>query len=121
MKRAMFSAFALVVVAALCGCRACQHRQQSCACSGDGCAQTASCSPCGQSCDNGGDPNACNDPGQKCRRPLFCRGRDEGDGEPVAEQPVAAPGPPVGAVTYPYYTVRGPRDFLAKNPPSIGP
>ena len=24
-------------------------------------------------------------------------------------------------VTYPYYTVRGPRDFLAKNPPSLGP
>lgn len=22
---------------------------------------------------------------------------------------------------YPYYTLRGPRDFLAKNPPSIGP
>jgi len=31
------------------------------------------------------------------------------------------PGPAVGAITYPYYTVRGPRDFLAKNPPSIGP
>ena len=24
-------------------------------------------------------------------------------------------------ITYPYYTTRGPRDFLAKNPPSIGP
>jgi hypothetical protein len=30
-------------------------------------------------------------------------------------------GPPVGTVTYPYYTVRGPRDFLANDPPSIGP
>jgi hypothetical protein len=30
-------------------------------------------------------------------------------------------GPPTGAVTYPYYTNRGPRDFLAKQPPSIGP
>ncbi len=30
-------------------------------------------------------------------------------------------GPPSGAVAYPYYTTRGPRDFLAKNPPSIGP
>ncbi len=28
--------------------------------------------------------------------------------------------PPVGTVTYPYYTVRGPRDFLADDPPSIG-
>ncbi|OHB69876.1 MAG: hypothetical protein A2V70_02310 [Planctomycetes bacterium RBG_13_63_9] len=31
------------------------------------------------------------------------------------------PGPPTGAITYPYYTSRGPRDFLAQNPPSIGP
>jgi len=30
-------------------------------------------------------------------------------------------GPPVGTVTYPYYTVRGPRDFLVNDPPSIGP
>ena len=32
-----------------------------------------------------------------------------------------APGPPVGQVAYPYYTVRGPRDFLLANPPTIGP
>ena len=31
------------------------------------------------------------------------------------------PGPPTGAVTYPYYTVRGPRDFFVDDPPSIGP
>ncbi len=30
------------------------------------------------------------------------------------------PGPPTGQVAYPYYTVRGPRDFLQSNPPSIG-
>jgi len=30
-------------------------------------------------------------------------------------------GPPTGQVTYPYYTTRGPRDYLAKNPRSIGP
>ncbi len=29
-------------------------------------------------------------------------------------------GPPSGAVAYPYYTHRGPRDFLLDNPPSIG-
>ena len=29
-------------------------------------------------------------------------------------------GPPSAAVAYPYYTVRGPRDFLMNNPPSIG-
>ncbi|MCO8122358.1 hypothetical protein NHH03_11480 [Stieleria sp. TO1_6] len=30
------------------------------------------------------------------------------------------PGPPTGQVAYPYYTVRGPRDFLLNDPPSIG-
>lgn len=32
-----------------------------------------------------------------------------------------AAGPPTAGVTYPYYTNRGARDFLAKNPRSIGP
>jgi hypothetical protein len=31
------------------------------------------------------------------------------------------PSPATGQVAYPYYTVRGPRDFLRNNPPSIGP
>ncbi len=31
-----------------------------------------------------------------------------------------AVGPNTGAAVYPYYTVRGPRDFLVDNPPSIG-
>ena len=31
------------------------------------------------------------------------------------------PGPPAGAITYPYYTNRGPRDFLASSPSSVGP
>ncbi len=30
-------------------------------------------------------------------------------------------GPPTVAFAYPYYTTRGPREFLAKCPPSIGP
>jgi hypothetical protein len=34
-------------------------------------------------------------------------------------RPMAA-GPPTGQVGYPYYTVRGPRDFLVDNPPTIG-
>lgn len=37
------------------------------------------------------------------------------------EPPRFTPGPPTGQVAYPYYTVRGPRDFLQDNPPSIGP
>lgn len=30
------------------------------------------------------------------------------------------PGPPAAQVGYPYYSVRGPRDFLMDNPPTIG-
>jgi hypothetical protein len=32
-----------------------------------------------------------------------------------------AAGPPSGGVAYPYYTTRGPRDFLARTPRDIGP
>ena len=32
-----------------------------------------------------------------------------------------AGGPHAPTVTYPYYTTRGPRDYFAANPPSIGP
>jgi hypothetical protein len=51
----------------------------------------------------------------------------EGCGGPAACGPdgggydVGPPGPPSGSVTYPYYTNRGPRDFLVDNPRSIGP
>lgn len=31
------------------------------------------------------------------------------------------PGPPAAQTAYPYYTTRGPRDFLMARPPSIGP
>jgi hypothetical protein len=43
---------------------------------------------------------------------------------PTGTYPEAAnfqSGPPVGQVAYPYYTVRGPRDFLLDKPQSIGP
>jgi len=33
----------------------------------------------------------------------------------------AQPGPISATVAYPYYTIRGPRDFLRDNPPTIGP
>jgi hypothetical protein len=32
----------------------------------------------------------------------------------------APQGPPVAQTAYPYYTIRGPRDFFINNPPSIG-
>ncbi len=39
----------------------------------------------------------------------------------LGPQPGPAVGPAAPTVTYPYYTTRGPRDFLNPNPPSIGP
>jgi hypothetical protein len=73
---------------------------------------------------------SCADAPETCRScgPAMCKGcGGRGCGLCRRGQPRAdatgdfTPGPPVGAVTYPYYTIRGPRDFLAKNPPSIGP
>ena len=40
-------------------------------------------------------------------------------GQNLNSQPFT-PGPPTAQVGYPYYTHRGPRDFLMANPPSIG-
>jgi len=43
------------------------------------------------------------------------------EGLPVGYQrEICPPGPPSAATAYPYYTVRGPRDFLQNDPPSIG-
>jgi hypothetical protein len=39
----------------------------------------------------------------------------------IGREYVGPEGPPTAQVAYPYYTVRGPRDFLIDNPPSIGP
>jgi len=46
-----------------------------------------------------------------------------GHGKPKAYTgPYTGPsGPQTAAYAYPYYTTRAPRDFLMKNPPSIGP
>lgn len=38
----------------------------------------------------------------------------------LGAQPGPASGPAAPTVGYPYYTTRGPRDFLNPNPPSIG-
>ena len=112
MKRAIFSCLTVVILAGLAGCIT-QHGRRPTACMSGSCAQAPE--TC-QSCEPGA---SCDDPCDECE----CRGhgchlcRRAGRGE-VAEAPA---GPAVGGVTYPYYTNRGPRDFLAKNPPSIGP
>ncbi len=46
---------------------------------------------------------------------LACRDRGRGTPELQPQQP------PMAAITYPYYTLRGPRDFLERTPTPIGP
>ncbi len=64
----------------------------------------------GCACNN----NCCNR-GNSCP-PAGCAGRGCAGGPAAGQQ-----GGPTGVVSYPYYTVRGPRDFLETNPQSIGP
>jgi hypothetical protein len=75
-----------------CGCGACQRLINGIA--SGGCSSGCGCGPCAGFCPNG---------------------------QTYPEYPAFNQGPPVGQVAYPYYTTRGPRDFLARNPPSIGP
>ncbi len=50
----------------------------------------------------------------------LCRGlRPHAGGYPEVNN--FNPSPPTGQVAYPYYTTKGPRDFLLANPHSIGP
>ncbi len=56
--------------------------------------------------------------GHGCGPRCNCLGDGLGRGGPPTEP---APGMSAAAVGYPYYTARGPRDFLNGNPPSIGP
>lgn len=77
----------------------CCGGQGACGCQGGGC---------------GGE--GCLQNGLSCL--LDCNGGCNGCGDHNYN---FTPGPPVGQVAYPYYTTRGPRDFLMCNPPSIGP
>ena len=68
----------------------------------------------------------------ECNGPLGCRpcqigwqrgGHDYGrhlSYSNTGQAPEGATGPGTAQVAYPYYTVRGPRDFLVNNPPTIG-
>jgi len=107
------------------GCNAFQRYCPNCAC-GD-CCQAAcgeggccggwsgdyDCSPyacCGTGCGAcGGCGCPCCAPGPGC----CCASGDQNYN--------FAPGPPTGQTAYPYYTVRGPRDFLQSNPQPLGP
>ncbi|MEN6406316.1 MAG: hypothetical protein ABFC77_07585 [Thermoguttaceae bacterium] len=103
MKRAIFSLLTVVILIGVTGCIH-QRGRRPWACMNGSCAQAPE------------DGQACDESCAKCRGCRLHGGRD-------AESSAAgqAAGPATGAVAYPYYTTRGPRDFLANNPPSIGP
>lgn len=66
---------------------------------------------------------ACGQP-ETCPTKLFgghCPGEHHGLAGMGAARGTPVAAPPFGAVTYPYYTTRGPRDFLAPAPRPIGP
>jgi len=113
MKRVLFAIMAVTLVVGLTGCSAWRRGftgliPGSCHDAPEDCASCGDCGDCGEAtCQT--DRAPCN----RCRDCLIgrrCRARE-----------FVNPGPPTGAVTYPYYTLRGPRDFLVDNPPSIGP
>ncbi|MGO9112930.1 MAG: hypothetical protein ACLP9L_27160 [Thermoguttaceae bacterium] len=56
---------------------------------------------------------ACNNCCNRCNS-------NAGKAAAAPQQPAQQAGPG-GAVSYPYYTMRGPRDFLETHPQSIGP
>ena len=81
-----------------------------CYCQNDGCGQSnCVCQRCGRG-------YCCGGPGVGCSCCPFCGCGPSGD-----QNYNFNPGPPVAQTAYPYYTLRGPRDFLLGNPPSIGP
>jgi hypothetical protein len=102
---------------------------------GGGCrdCETGACQDCEPGCPDGRcGGGGCKDcPGGVCKVPHTGRygGLAKHHLSPEEKAALAASdygaitpaGPPTGAVAYPYYTTRGPRDFLAKRPPSIGP
>lgn len=102
MRHALSVLFAVVILAGVSGCL---HDQVV---SNDG-------DPCVQACGRTG----------RCWPPCGAfghggrLGRDRNLGQ--AGPAMGPQQPPVAAITYPYYTLRGPRDFLERNPTPIGP
>jgi len=97
-------------------------------CCASGCCDSGCCdSGCCDDCCCGAD--GCSDgKGRRGRGCSTCGGRGCGlcrglnphaGGYPEAQD--FNPSPATGQVAYPYYTVKGPRDFLRNNPPSMGP
>jgi hypothetical protein len=123
MKRALSLLVAVTLLLGLTGCLK-HHLRGSGVCTDGSCAQGPEGCPYGPSADGAGEGCPCREyhgPGYfnpGCGGCGGCLGKNRGA---AAAGMAEDSGPPSGAVTYPYYTVRGPRDFLARNPRSIGP
>jgi hypothetical protein len=131
MRNTLFALVAAVCVAATSGCCGNHwwgHSNSNCNNSGCGCDQ--GCGYCGANCGAcgpGGCPGTYPSPGG-CGCGCVSHNSDcspvpdcADDRAAVNSQLGGPAGPPTAQVTYPYYTVRGPRDFFANNPSSIGP
>ena len=99
------------------------HCGKKCCLFGGGC-ESGDCGSgdCGSGdCGSGG----CGTEGAPCASCGGAPGGHASSGDRAAARQAAAEaeyaGPMGPQVTYPYYTNRGPRDFLAKNPRAIGP
>jgi len=94
------------------------------------------CNSCNSGCNDGGcimgggcNSGSCNSPGCTACAGGGCANNNiygQGPGSQLVggkgkHVPLPNDGPQTGAVAYPYYTTRGPRDFLSANPGSIGP
>ena len=98
-----------------------------------GCGNEVNCEECDQACNDGCRGLVDGMAGGFCGN--GCNGCDGGNGCPICgctdglcphkhgypEYTSFNQGPPTGQVAYPYYTTRGPRDYLACHPQSIGP
>ncbi len=85
-------------------------------------ALAAGCTHHQLACHSGSDVLACGRRGLVARPHTACPVHGKAcRGRCSAARPYPDPAPPMAQITYPYYTVRGPRDFLQRVPTPIGP
>ncbi|MDH3718647.1 MAG: hypothetical protein OES79_11055 [Planctomycetota bacterium] len=119
MKHAMLAIAAALLVATSAGCTCLQYGRSGCSlgCAG-GCNQCGLAAAHTSGIDHHGDCHCANCTGGG----PFQGGNGQLGNEYRATRRIQGPaGPPSAQITYPYYTTRGPRDFLNPAPPSIGP
>ncbi|GAB6164676.1 hypothetical protein JCM19992_06760 [Thermostilla marina] len=110
MKQVLCVTALIAGLAILSGCssHAVQHRQGGIGLTG---LVHGSCAAAPETCQDCSVPAVC----PRCRAGAPCALHG------LRQPPMIDPGPPTAAVTYPYYTIRGPRDFLQSEPTPIGP